>query len=266
MEAITAHLSSDNKDDPDNVFLLNVLQTWHDMFLDLMQCDHYSHALAEELEISMLLFLRNMQTKPFKIDNETLNLQPVDILALIDTQARWFRSWTAHISPQHLVSLIERTHLLPDLIVRSRAQANEFITSQSKLPKTRPLRLHSVALLAATVEKTRVALFPWHLLYQRPPSTPLKLQDLKHPEPIDPLSPNRERPQQPDTSQLDALVDIFLNVISDDLDSELLQMYCNAIETIFLGCNSMDKEKESGFDRVLLRGKGRLQDILSKFE
>jgi hypothetical protein len=89
---------------------------------------------------------------------------------------------------------------------------------------------------------------------------------LKHPEPIDPLSPNRERPQQPDTSQLDALVDIFLNVISDDLDSELLQMYCNAIETIFLGCNSMDKEKESGFDRVLLRGKGRLQDILSKFE
>jgi hypothetical protein len=260
MDAIVTHFVSSEISAMEDNLLVDLIQNWHDMFLDVMQSGHYSRDLAENMEVSMMFLLRNISSQPSE-EEEVEDIIPVHILALIDTQAKWFRSWADHVSPQYLVSLLERTEILPDLIVRCRIKKNDS-PSQSSV-SNEALRLQSVAILASIIGRTRVPLFPWYLLSQTL-STPLNTDDMQNPKSIESLSPNtgfitHSESKDPSSAELGSVLEIFLTAVPYEAKVEWTRTCFNVIELILRGSKTVDN---AIFDHLLSTVESHLEVIV----
>lgn len=252
-----------------NPYLLSQLQTWSDMFFDMMQRGIYSFDAAKSLEVAYLLWLRNdtsVNTMP------TTVIAPAHALAFVDPQAYCFGSWIHHISHSHMVALLEETGLLVDIIHRSRVCEGSlsdlpFTTSTknqcggessvsgvSAEKHSSPMQMNSVAILAFVVMKTRVGMFPWHLLSTPSPNTKqakeLLLQNLDVSNEMIDAKEVESDPEiiisVPTESQVQNLLDIFVSSLATTASRKInnsppppawFQAVCyNGIETIISGC------------------------------
>ena len=253
MDSIVTHYFSTENSNVDYNLFVDLIQNWHDMFLDIMQCGHYSRALAENMEVSMMFLLRDISLQS-SIGEEVSDIMPVHILALIDDQARWFRCWADHVSPNYLVSLLERTEILPEIIARWHLP-NDDSSDQSSVANE-ALRLQSVAILAGIVNRTRVALFPWYLLSQTP-STPLDPKSIESLGPSTGTSAQTEL-KDPSIAELGAILEIFLNAAPDGAKVEWTRTCFNVIELILRGA----KKDDAIFDHLLSTVQSHLEAIV----
>lgn len=171
----TCDFTDDDHDDRSRL-VVSLVQTWRDMFLDLMQRDQYCEDLVEEMEVCMLvLFLRSVACRNHSTSTTTSSIAQED-LAMIDTESRWFQSWIDHISSTERLTqiLYTTTYVLPDLWRRTQA----FPTTTS--PSTFALELQAISILAATLSRTRVSQFPWGSLTNASTVTSININDLRN--------------------------------------------------------------------------------------
>lgn len=154
----SASLLLDKRNDNNNQWMFDLIQNWHDMFLDMMLRDQYSADVAKNIESTFLRCLESSHPEAATTgQDDGTRITPAQILALIDPQAHCFATWIHHISPQYLVGqLLDQRQLLPVLWKRCCARGSQKLSSN--------LRWHSLSILTFILIKTRVALFPWNLL------------------------------------------------------------------------------------------------------
>jgi hypothetical protein len=231
--------------------LLQLIQTWHAMWLDLMQQDRYSQDGAEDMELRFLLLLRNL-VHP---QQEVLSVLPAHLFALIDPQALGFACWINHVTPQRAVELMLNSQLLPDIVGRC-----GFTTrNPSRSPALdMALRIHSVAMLRTLLVKTRGACFPWRLIDQ--PSSPLCTSQLG--KGVDAsFSEKFLSVEAPTKAQLERILDIFLIILSEDfLQDDSIRSCMDAIETILLGYRVTDSDCDELVDFVKGRAAALMHD------
>jgi hypothetical protein len=229
--------------------LLQMIQTWHDMWLDLMQQDRYSQDGAGDMELRFLLLLRNL-VHP---QQEGLSVLPAHLFALIDPQALGFACWINHVTPQRTVELMLDSQLLSDIVGRC--------GSTTKHPSRPPaldtaLRIYSVAMLRALLVKTRGASFPWRLINQS--SSPLCTSRLGKGVNLS-VSEKFLSVEAPTKAQLERILDTFLIILSENfLPGDSIRTCMDAIETILLGYRVTD----SGCYELVDFVKGRLAAIM----
>ena len=229
--------------------LLQLIQTWHDMWLDLMQQDRYSQDGGEDMEPRFLLLLRNL-VHP---QQEALSVLPAHLFALIDPQALGFTCWINHVTPQRIVELVLNSQLLPDIVGRC--------GSITRNPRRSPaldtaLRLYSVAMLRALLVKTRGGSFPWRVINQS--SSPLCTSRLEKGVDLA-FSEKLFSVEAPTKAQLQPILDTFLIILSEDfLQGDSIRTCVDAIETILLGYRVTDSECDELVDFV----KGRTAAIM----
>jgi hypothetical protein len=186
--AETASLKSNKKQKWDqDTLLMHQVQTWHDMWLDIMQRGLYSEEAAQDMEITMFLWMRDFRDSTLTDADEStcttlssssssslplpLSLPSHIILALLDPQSLWLHSWTNLVSIQRLMYLLEHTSVLPSVMACAanppRISANTNNNNNEAL--CHALYLHSLSTLRAILVRTRVSHFPWHLLLLPPP-------------------------------------------------------------------------------------------------
>jgi hypothetical protein len=228
MEAvIAAIIDSTSSLETENFVCL--IQNWRDMFLDLMQRDRYVQ--SEAMEKDFLLLLRTMSRPNHAI-------QSFHILALVDPLATWFQSWVQHIAPKHLVYMLEKNSgILPDLLAHIRANVRE-TSKELTAPIIQASQLQAVAIFSHVLCKTRVSLFPWNLCSN------IQLQPLELPEltcsPLDDEDDYQMNLQNPEKTNLDSMVQMFLGALAYDDKDEWKFVCCNAIETLLWGYKYLD--------------------------
>jgi hypothetical protein len=235
LNAIISHIQ---RSSIDYKFLFLLMKNWSDLFLDIMQRDLYSVDLVEATEARMLFLLRDMDPS---ISLNDFSISPAAILALVDSGARWFRCWIQFVSQDTLISLLEQTSLLPDIVKRSSFGMDYPDVASSALSK------QAVTILACILEKTRVCSFPWHL-FTSPKATPL------NPSEIESLRTKTDRsaheqasnPTLPISQNVDQMLEIFLPAISLDDSLEWSLLCCYTLEILLLGCKNTEY-----FDRSL---------------
>jgi hypothetical protein len=243
---VTEVIRSENKpigetDQSKRTLLIALVQNWRDTWLDLMIRDQYSEALAQEMEVCMLiLFLRDAPTEVCGFIQE--------ILALLDPCARWFHSWTDHVgSNQHLISLMrDQTIILPDLRISiERCRDSGGVSSLARF-------LHSLSVFAITIGRTRVSQFPWND-FNVSSKQELKVKELINwkdllnaPSSIQNDVSMDDSPGNIDSSSIDQMLDIFITTAEslprNPSSTELKHVFFNGIEVMLAGC------KAGGFD------------------
>ena len=234
----------------DTDFFVALIQNWRDMFLDLLIRDRYMQ--YEARETTFLLLLRNMDIPSRQRDDDgfshNFSFAPVHVLAVVDPLAKWFEAWVRHITPRHLVYLLEKTSIVPDLLGRAQKlftndtpTEKDFETNQ--YPVVRTSQLQAVAILSHILCKTRVTLFPWKQSQNNPTLTSLGLQDVQ--TKVSSSSTNGDDDEDdftvvtatPDTTTLKSMLHFFLECINlkDEMDDWTL-ICLNAIETLLWGC------------------------------
>jgi hypothetical protein len=293
LQAIQTHVASSTlpEDDPK---LLLLLQTWRDMWLDLMQRGLYYQDLAEDMEISVLLLMRDLSVSSLVEEavveeepNATRHngavlvpVLPAHVMAMIDTRALWFHSWTSQVSTQRLVILLERSGLFPEIWGRCFAMMPCNDSSTLGVVLKDALALSSLAMVRAILVKTRVALFPWHLLGNIP-NPPLSTKDIAvnaatgaPPPPNNGSTTTVVTSSKVDTARLEAL---FLGRLLDMLKSDLAhddyywtRLCEDAIETILWGCKRNDPRfallLSTVKDRLMNDKRTTLQALLHRIE
>jgi hypothetical protein len=230
-DAIVSRIQDRNSD---SNFLFSLIKTWCDMFLDIMQRDLYSQDLVEVMEGRMLFLLRD--TSP-----SIYNISPVHLLALADSQARWFQSWVQSTSLDNLLSLLEQTAVFPDIIKRCATALPEKNSSDDSALLQYAHYKQSAVMLACVLEKARVTRFPW-LLFSQTPADSLNVTDLGNVT-ARPLSNNKSTtPNSAPASKhdIDKMLDIFAKAISLEESLEWTRICGNALETILSGCKGTD--------------------------
>jgi hypothetical protein len=232
--------------------LLQLSQTWHDMWLDLMQQDRYSQDGAEDMELRFLLLLRKL-VHP---QQEAFSVLPAHLFALIDPQALGFACWINHVTPQRLVELMLNSQLLPDIVGRCGSTTRD--PSRSPALDT-ALRIHSIAMLQAVLVKTRGASFPWRLINQS--FSPLCTSQLEKGVDLS-FSEKFLNAEAPTKAQLKLILDTFLIILSgDDLQGDSIRTCMDAIETIILGYRVTDSDCDELVDFVKRRSAAIMHDI-----
>jgi hypothetical protein len=253
VDSITGRIASLGTCSSENSLLFALIQNWHDMFLDLMQRGQYSE--DKDMEVNMMLLLRNIS-----IGGDIL---PAQIMGFIDPQARWFRSWADHVTPPHLVSLLEQTGLVPDLVARCQMPVHS--TNDHAATLDHVLRLQSVAVLTSIICTTRVAFFPWHL-FSSSPSPPLSTADLlKDPKssstsvpPAGSTAPTG--PNTPSNEQVDSMLTIFLDTMLHEAKPEWTLICSTGMETILWGCQTAGVELTPRLAMIKCRLTGIMDD------
>jgi hypothetical protein len=243
--AIFSHIQNSNSDSD---FLFSLIKTWCDMFLDIMQRDLYSQDLVEVMEGRMLFLLRDTSPSISNM-NGTVHISPVHLLALADSQARWFQSWVQSTSLENLLSLLEQTSVFPDIIKRCATALPEKNSSDDSALVQYTHYKQSVVMLACVLEKARVTRFPWHLFSQTPADS-LNVTDLGNVT-ARPLSNKSTTPNSAPGSKhdIDKMLDIFAKAISLEESLEWTRICGNALEAILSGCKGTDKFDQH-FQRV----------------
>lgn len=119
-------------------FLFKIVQTWCDLFLDIMQRGLYSRELVETMEKQFMLLLRDRN----------------QLLALADNRTRWFQAWTILVPKDILIELLEECALVPDFIKMCSTVPQK--GSVDDYERRLSLYMQGVASLAAILEKIRL--------------------------------------------------------------------------------------------------------------
>ena len=235
-----------------------IVQTWHEMWLDLMQRGVYSEQLAGDIEATMLLWLQDFSFGEQAISVESAEPFPSHaILALIDPIATWLFSWTRLVSPQRLIMLIERTGILPSILKRCarttaplRPRESDGSSSDHRLSiLNRAIHLHSIAALRALIVRTRVSHFPWLLLSSESPleSQPMSISDFATKSASISLAirdgtgesvENETSDISPTDEQLRDILEIFLVALEEMKDDMWVKLCGDAIEAILFRSSS----------------------------
>lgn len=223
-------------------FICELIENWHDMFLDLVQRGHYDKDLVGKMELNMILILKGRPTNPSDTESSS-GIGLVHILALIDPLARWFRGWTDLVSPQHMVSLLERTGLVACLLNRSYLPTSE---SQDDISVANDaLRMQSIVILSSILGRTRIVHFPWHLL-QQPPSSAGTVSDFRNIEP-------RCGSNEPGRTEVTVLLDAFIDFLRDDIHIECARICITSIELILHECKRVGLDWNNLLSKVEAR-------------
>ena len=247
----------------DNLLTLMV-QTWHEMWLDLMQRGVYSEQSAGDIEVTMLLWLQDFSVGGQGLSDESAEPFPSHaILALIDPTATWLFSWTRLVSPKRLIMLIERTGILPSILKRCARttvalrlrQSDGSSSDQSLSILNRAIRLHSIAALRALIVRTRISHFPWHLLSSESPldSQPFDIVNfakrsasitLAIRDGTDASVENETSLISPTDEQLRDILEIFLVALEEMTDVLWVKLCVDAIEAILFWSSSQSNHFE----------------------
>eukprot|EP00980_Cylindrotheca_fusiformis_P028321 scaffold22592_cov129-Cylindrotheca_fusiformis.AAC.7 len=233
-DAITSHIQ-DGICDPN--FLFSLIRTWCDMFLDITQRGLYSQECLVEMERKMLFLLRDLDP-PISIGSDTAVILPAHLLALADGQVRWFRSWVQATSLGNVLSLLQHTNVIPDIINRCLLPLPKDFPSQSSTLMQYALYKKSVTIMASLLEKTRVACFPWHLFSLNSEET-LKTADLGNEmaRPRADKTPT-SKSVEADNDSIHKLIDMFVQAIALEDSLEWTLICGNALEVILSGCKN----------------------------
>jgi hypothetical protein len=136
-----------------------LIQTWHEMWLDLMECDDYIDESATAIGVGMMLVISCGTVAH-------LAFYANQVMSLMDPCAGWFQSWVYRISPQEqsrLVQLLRETHLLSSSWARVQ---NSESTDRSPLSDTalRAVQVQALSILCICVGAIRLSSFPWDTL------------------------------------------------------------------------------------------------------
>lgn len=174
-EKLTNIDNDNNTDKEDDMMVRYQIQTWYDMFLDLMQCDLYSSTFNQiiSMEVKMMvLFLRankNCTATTVTTSSTTTSSKTCPILSSIDYDTKWFQSWINHIHYKDLIPLLELCNVLPYLI--STIQMEKTIDDstdqllQQQEEQQEQEQHFALSILIHILEKTRVIHFPWILIF-----------------------------------------------------------------------------------------------------
>jgi hypothetical protein len=144
-------------------WLLDLIINWHQLFLDLMQRDHYVPGEISAME-STLVNLLSSSSSASSNGEATVVLLPFQILALVDPRASGFASWIYHRSPCDIVELLQRDNILSLVWERVFAMDLPHLTKDQERINNVVVRWYSLSVVTHVLMQTRVSLFPWYLL------------------------------------------------------------------------------------------------------
>mmetsp|Transcript_44820 Transcript_44820/g.48511 ORF Transcript_44820/g.48511 Transcript_44820/m.48511 type:complete len:490 (-) Transcript_44820:2289-3758(-) len=165
----------------DETLIISLVQNWRDMWLDLMQRNQYSEDLAQDMESCMsVIFLRTARSKKTELAQK--------VLAMVDPNARWFQSWTNHVTTHnYLISLLCKKERIVMILSELWIRIQTF-REDDKNPPDCAVQLHSISIFSIILCRTRVSQFPWDLI-------------------------NQEITTQNVTTLIDEILDLFLRVV-----------------------------------------------------
>lgn len=215
-----AILTYTRQDDADADSLLLLIRTWDDILVDLIQRDVFVENLVGSMESRMLELLVDDSKLHRATSTESIRCSTAEILALVDPHARWFQGWVRCTSLGNLLTLLEKTSILPAIIARCCLDSTRTELDDDSMVAKSALRDQSLFILASIIEKTRVSCFPWHLA-----SSMFDIQQ----------SSEDNKPSQ-HTAHVDKVIDIFLQSMALEQSKVSLQVCCNALEDVLSGC------------------------------
>lgn len=202
------------QDDADSDSLLLLIRTWCDILVDLIQRDVFVEDLVGTMESKMLELLLDDSKYHNTTSTASFRFSAAHVIALVDIRARWFQGWVRCTSLGNLLTLLEKTCILPTIISRCCLGSTKTESDNDSITLQLVLRDHSLAILGTVIEKTRVSCFPWHLassfFYDNEQSIGGK-----------PLRAN-----------VDKMVDIFLQPMAIEEPTVSFEICCRALEDI----------------------------------
>lgn len=238
-----------------------LVQTWRDMWLDLMLRGQYMDELAQKMEVGILLLLSDTTS--------SIACHTQHVLALVDPCARWFRSWTDHFSFQsRLVLLLQQTNVLPVLWT----QIQEISRENCKPSGTAEyaIQVHALSILSIILGRTRLLHFPWGALTEGTQDGSANLHDWKK---VSMRLEKEGRAPDADGSKRTAteppLIDMtmapMLSAVKLTKNPQWEQVLLHGLEAILWGC----KAKNLDFDRryaavtSILQSKAKHGDVIA---
>ncbi|CAJ1943110.1 unnamed protein product [Cylindrotheca closterium] len=218
-DAIMSYTQQDNSNAE---LLLLLIRTWCDILVDLIQRDVFVEELVGTMESRMLELLLDDSKYHIATSTESIQFSTAHVLALADTRARWFQGWVRSTSVGSLLTLLEKTSILPTVISRCCLDSTETESDNNSRAMQKVLRDQSLVILASIMEKTRVSCFPWHLASSIFVDIEQSTED----------GPART------TAHIGKIIEIFLQTMAMEESTTSLQVCCNALEDVLSGCRA----------------------------
>eukprot|EP00934_Nitzschia_sp_Nitz4_P004026 Nitzschia sp. Nitz4//scaffold62_size106224//38758//40146//NITZ4_004351-RA/size106224-processed-gene-0.28-mRNA-1//1//CDS//3329555841//4016//frame0 len=254
---------------PNRAFFVRQVQTWREMFLDLLQRNEYSSHSEGILEIgvSYLLWLRSYPCKSFLQNMSTNLLSPTQCMALVDPRADCFESLAQRVTPSHLISVLTLTGLFVDIVACCQSSPPwTIVDSEASTQMDPSLYMYSLAILSLTLEKTRVSLFPWDLWTNTPVNSPVSSESWKDLSPFTKkvLGTSRYPLRDPSSDEVCRLFSVFLSPLSQQAPVSMwFRHVCyRAVETIVDGSRNLG---EGSTILQHLQGKVEASNVHSSF-